>query len=167
MKKTTILFPLLLLALPVLTTAQTEPAPEAVVRRLYDLVTFPKGAAPDWDELRSLFLKEAVVALRSSHTKISVFSVDAFVQDFVSFIERAKVMETGFEEKIVDLKMVELGDIAQCFVIYEARIPGSDRAPQQGVDSFQLIRQNGVWRIVSIINEIPGTGREIPAAMRN
>jgi hypothetical protein len=60
---------------------------EAVVRELYDLVTFPAGATPDWDRGRSLFLPEGVVVLRTTRTATTVFSVEGWVQDFVDFIE--------------------------------------------------------------------------------
>ena len=142
-------------------------SPEAAIRSLYDLVTFPAGTSPDWEAVRNLFIPEAVIVLRSSRTAQSVFSVDGFVQDFVNFIERAEVIKTGFEEKIVSVRLTEFGDIAHAFVIYEARIPGKMPRPQTGVDSFQLIRQDGVWKIASIINELPGPDRPVPEAIRN
>ena len=87
--------------------AQDEPpgsgteSAEAVVRELYDLVTFPAGTTPDWDRGRSLFLPEGVVVLRTTRTTTTVFSVEGWVQDFVDFIERANVTATGFAERIV------------------------------------------------------------------
>ena len=38
-------------------------SPGRVVAELYDLVTFGAGTTPDWDEVRSLFIEEAVVVL--------------------------------------------------------------------------------------------------------
>ena len=55
---------------------------EGVVRELYDLVTFEAGTTPDWDRVRSTFLDEAVVVLRTSREATTVFTVDGFVQDF-------------------------------------------------------------------------------------
>jgi hypothetical protein len=45
-------------------------------------------------------------------------------------------------------------DIAHVLVLYEAIAPAMSRPPQQGVDSFQLIRKDGRWWIVSITNDI-------------
>ena len=42
---------------------------EGVVEELYELVTFQAGTTPDWDVVRSLFLPEAVVVLRTSRTE--------------------------------------------------------------------------------------------------
>ena len=96
---------------------------ESVVEELYKLVTFDAGTTPDWDQVRSLFLDQAVIAVRTSMTETGVFSVDGFVEDFVQFIERANVGETGFIERIVRTKPLVFGDIAHILVLYEAQIP--------------------------------------------
>jgi hypothetical protein len=135
---------------------------EGVVTQLYELVTFEAGTTPDWDKVRSLFIDEAVIVLRTSRTATTVFSVDGFVNDFVTFIERAKVKETGFTEKILRTKPTIFGDMAHMWVLYEASVPGSSRPPQQGVDSFSLIKQDGRWWIAAITNEIPTPNRPVP-----
>jgi hypothetical protein len=61
---------------------------------------------------------------------------------------------------------MEFGDMAHVLVLYEASIPGSERPPRQGVDSFQLIKTADRWWIVSITNEIPTIDSPIPAALR-
>jgi hypothetical protein len=156
--------------LPVPGVAQEQPrvpdtAPtsaEDVVRRLYDLVTFDAGTTPDWDQVRSLFLDEAVIVLRTARDSTTVFSLEGFVADFVSFIERANVEQTGFAERIVALERLVLKDMAHVAVLYEASIPGRDRPPQQGVDLFLLTRQAGRWRIAAITNDIPDSQHPVP-----
>ena len=74
--------------------------------------------------------------------------------------------KTGFEEKIVKMKTMEFGDIAHVLVLYTAQIPGVMKAPQEGVDSFHLIRKDGRWWIVSILNEIPTKDRPKPEELR-
>lgn len=151
--------------------AQTESGaragtPEGVVGRLYELVTFEAGRTPDWGEVRSIFLDEALIVLRTSRDASTVFTVDGFVADFEAFIERANVEQTGFAETVVTMKSIVFGDIAHVLVLYEASIPGSGRDPQQGVDSFQLTRTGDGWRIVSVINEIPTDTRPVPPELR-
>lgn len=147
-------------------TAPAEESAEALVRGLYEAVTFEAGTTPDWDHVRMMFLDRATVVLRTSRTATTVFDVAGFVGDFVNFIERANVRETGFTERVVRTHVTEIGDIAHVLVLYEASIPGSGRPPQQGVDSFQLIRKDGRWLIVSVVNEIPGPNRPIPPELR-
>ncbi len=152
-------------------TAETENVPpgtaQSVVDELYRLVTFDPGKTPDWDQVRALFINEAVIVLRTGRTETKVFSVEGFIGDFVSFIELRNVEETGFIERIVRSKSLVFGDIAHILVLYEAEIPGSGREPQQGVDSFQLIRQDGRWRIASIVNEIPTAHCPVPAELQD
>ncbi len=137
-----------------------------LVAALYDEVTFPAGAAPDWDRVRSMFLDQAVIVLRTSREDTTVFSVDGFVEDFVAFIERANVQATGFTETILRTKPLVFGDIAHVLVLYEASLPGSPGPPQQGVDSFQLVRRGGRWWIASVVNEIPAPDRPLPAELQ-
>ena len=152
--------------------AEPDPPPEAfvtaegLVAALYEEVTFPAGGAPDWDRVRSMFLDRATVVLRTGREETTVFTVGGFVQDFVDFIERANVRETGFRETILETEPLIFGDIAHLLVLYEAHIPGSDRPPLQGVDSFQLIRKEGRWWIVSVINELPTAERPVPRVLQ-
>jgi hypothetical protein len=140
---------------------------EGVVAEIYDLVSFAAGERPDWDKVRALFIPEAVIVLRTSREATTVFSVDGFVDDFVSFIEQTPAGEQGFTERILNTKAMVFGEMAHVLVLYEAHITGSPRAPSQGVDSFSLIKQNGVWRIVAITNELPAEGRPIPLELRS
>jgi hypothetical protein len=90
----------------------------------------------------------------------AVLNVEGWIDDFVSFIEARDVMETGFSETIVKMKTTQMGDIAQALVLYESYLPGNPR--RQGVDSFQLIRKDGRWWIMSIANELPRWGHRVP-----
>jgi hypothetical protein len=148
-------------------SAEVVGTPEEVVTELYDLVTFQPSNTPDWKRVRSLFLKEAVIVLRTSRTESTVFSLDGFVNDFVQFIERANVVQTGFTEQIISIKPWTFKDMAHVLVLYEASIPGSGRAPQQGVDSLLLVRMDGAWKIAAITNDIPDADHPIPVELRN
>ncbi|MBE0594372.1 MAG: hypothetical protein IH616_18440 [Gemmatimonadales bacterium] len=148
-----------------------EPAafgtPEVLVTELYDLVTFPADTTPDWDRVRALFLDEAVIVLRTTRTATTVFTVEGFVADFVQFIERANVAQTGFSEKILRMKPWVFKDMAHALVLYEASIPGSGRPAQQGIDSFLLIRKDGRWWIAAITNDIPDPNNPVPPELAN
>ncbi len=117
--------------------------------------------------MKSMFIHDAVIVLRTSREASTIFNVEGFILDFITFIEKAKVRETGFEEKIIRVKPLVFGDIANILVLYEAHIPGSKRPPQAGVDNFSLIKKEGRWWIASIIKEIPTTGCPLPAELVN
>jgi len=161
-------------------TGQETSSPPArpvgeVVAGLYDLVSSTPGQLPDWDKVRALFLKEAVIVLRTSRTALTAFTLDGFVKDFVDFYERpfkrgeASVVpkDSGFTEKVVRMKTWEFGDMAHALVLYEARITGFAMPPQQGVDSWLLVRRDGRWLIAAATNEIVTEARPVPAELRD
>jgi hypothetical protein len=72
------------------------------------------------------------------------------------------VQKNGFTEKVIRMKPMVFGNIAQILVLYEAHVPGTPRPPQQGVDSWELVKQGTKWSIVSVTNEIPAKDRPLP-----
>jgi hypothetical protein len=140
---------------------------EGVVTEIYDMVSFEAGNVPDWDAVRSMFIPEAVVVLRTSREATTVFSVEGFVDDFVNFVENSPAGDRGFTEEILAMHSMVFGDMANVLVLYEAQITGSSRPPTQGVDNFSLIKKDGRWWIVAITNELPTPDRPIPEMLRN
>ncbi len=144
-------------------TPEEEPqTAQEVVEELYRLVTFAAGTTPDWSRVRSLFAEEAVVVLRTGRGAMTIFTLDGFVEDFVQFIEGRDVEKTGFTESIVKIKATAYGDIAHVLVLFTSHIPGTERDPSPGIDSFQLIREAGYWKIISITNDRPTPDNPIP-----
>lgn len=133
-----------------------------VVEDLYTFVSVKKGEAHNWDKVRNLFIPEANILLRTTRTSSTLFDLDGFIADFVKFVSDYKIINTGFTERIVSKEIFEYGDIAHILVLYEVNIPVEGFKPQLGIDSIQLIRKDGEWKIFSIVNEVPAPGQEIP-----
>jgi len=154
-----------------LPVSSQAPAPAAtgaedVVKALYRRVSFEAGKNVDWDEVKAMFIPEAVIVLRTSRTAMTVFDRDGFVRDFVRFITESKLEDRAFEETILAIKTQETGEVARSTVHYAARIPSAGRPPQQGIDVFLLMKKDGAWRIVSIVNEIVRPGVPVPDELR-
>ncbi len=137
--------------------------PEALVRSIYRLVSFGPGERTDWAPVRNLFLPQAVVVLRTSRTATSVFSVEGFIGDFVRFDSLPAVAQHGFRESVVRLRATVYRDIAHVLVLYQAEILGGARAPQRGIDSWELVRREGRWWIAAITNEVVAPDAPVPA----
>ncbi|MBZ5497039.1 MAG: methyltransferase domain-containing protein [Acidobacteriia bacterium] len=146
--------------------ATTLNTAEGVVAQLYRLVSFRAGKEVDWELVKDLFIPEAVIVLRASRTATSVFNRAGFVADFAAFIKSAKLEEQAFEERILASRTQVMGDVARSLVLYAADIPADSRPPQQGLDSFLLMKKDGQWRIVSIVNELVGPGVPVPEELR-
>ena len=139
----------------------------SIVEDLYNFVSVKKGEVHDWDRVRSLFIPEATILLRTSRTETSLFDLDGFIADFVKFVNDYKIINTGFTERIVSKDVFEYGDIAHILVLYEVNIPVEGFKPQMGIDSIQLIRKDGEWKIFSIVNEVPMPGQSIPDRLKD
>ena len=59
-----------------------------------------------------------------------------------------------------------VGETATCMVLYEASIPNMPNPPQQGIDSFHLLLQEGQWKITSVVNELVMEGVVIPPELK-
>jgi hypothetical protein len=136
---------------------------ESVVRALYDIVTFPAGTTPDWDAARATFIPQGIVVMRTGPDSTAILSVEGWIADFISFIEGRNVKETGFNETVLDVNTTRMGAIASVRVLYESELP--PYPARQGVDFFHVIERDGRWWIVSILNELPRWGNEVPAEL--
>ncbi len=142
--------------------------PEQVVAALYRQVSVEAGGVPDWNDVRALFIDEAIVVALEGPVRDTtlVMPLDDFIDFLVRFIESDLVQEHGFDERIIRMKPVIFGEMAHILVLYETRFPGSTNPPGQGIDSVQLVRRGGCWQIVSITNELPGPETPLPDVLR-
>ena len=135
---------------------------EQIVVDVYELVSWTDGNTPDWDVVRQVFIPEAVVVLRYPPV-LKVMSVDGFLLDWLRFqnqLEGAGL--TGFQETVLSIRTTEFGDVAHVHVVYESSIPGTGRPAQPGVDLWSLIRVDGEWKVVSVVNELPRDDLGVP-----
>ncbi len=117
---------------------------------------------PDWNYVKSHFHADTVVVLRASRTESKKFDLKGFIKDFDDFYKKIDTKSNSFKEKVVSIKTFEFGNIAHCYVIYEASVSSSKRPPQRGLDSWHLFKKNNRWYIVSVVNEIELAAEPIP-----
>mgnify|MGYP001826535442 FL=1 len=162
------LFTGLLISTAALAQNQSASAEEAsdMIRQIYSEVSSDGSTLPDWDRIRSFFVDEAIVVLRSSREGNTQFTLEEFIQDFKDFYQRPDLKNSGFREEVLQLKANVYYDIAFIAVIYEARVLNSDRPPQKGIDFWLLAKWKGAWKIVSVVNEIIRPGEALPAPFR-
>lgn len=142
--------------------------PESCITALYDYVSVDAGESYDWSKVESCFIETPVIVLRTSRDSSTIMTLEDFINDFKTFVERANISASGFKETIINMKAFEIGNVASFHVIYEAMIPGSDREPLRGVDMIHLVKTVQGWKISSIVNDIlypkdtPVEMKEIP-----
>ena len=136
--------------------------PEELIQDIYVAVSAKNGESVNWQKVRSVFNDEAVVILRTSRDKSTQFTADGFIQDFKDFYQYPEVKTNGFVEKIIRMKSMVYKNIAFIATLYSAEIIGSQRPPTRGVDLWLLAKEDGLWKITSIVNEVIPAGEELP-----
>ena len=155
------------LILPLIAFGQSEANIEedeavAMIKQIYMAVSSEARSEVNWDSVRSFFVEEAVIVLRTSRDSTKQFTLNGFIQDFKDFYDNPGVRESGFKEEVLKVRSHVYHDVAFIGTVYAASIPGSGRPPQRGVDFWLLGRKNGSWKVVAVTNEIIPPGDELP-----
>ena len=165
-----ILLPILGCRTPGSDTDQTGPVPEAaktvdgLIHALYASVSFDRGG-PDWTLFRALVLPGSVyIATERGKSPMKVMDLEAFVQDFRDFIADQDVASRGFHENLTRIDSTEFGNIAHAFTVFEPTIGDAPRS-RRGVDSIQLVKQDGRWWVASITTQFEHEGLKAPKSL--
>ena len=91
-----------------------------------------------------------------------VFDLEGYIRNFEAMIADGRL--PSFHEKESAARIEQYGDIAHSFSTYEARsAPDSLDVLFRGINSIQLLRTDGKWRIVSLIWHREGPATPIPS----
>jgi hypothetical protein len=122
---------------------------EATLDALYASISFAKGAKPRLDLLRALFLPQGLLINNNTPETPAVMGVE----DFCGVVETALASGnlTEFHEKEIARTIEVFGNIAHVFSTYEARFDAASKEPfSVGINTIQLIRTGGRWRVCSM-----------------
>ncbi len=118
---------------------------DAIMAAVYDVISGPAGQRRDWDRMRSLFTVDARLMPKGSRG-LRIGSVEDYITVNGGSLER-----DGFFEREVARRVEQYGDIAHVFSTYEARRTADGPVFMRGINSFQLVRHDGRWWVVSIM----------------
>ena len=145
--------------------ADTE-SPERVMRALYDVISGPaeRTHPRDWARFAALCTPDARFRMvRSAGEGEEEVTGDWDVASFRAEAQQAWA-ESGFWERETWSRTDRFGNVAQVFSTFESRVVTEDSAPAaRGINSFQLVRQQGRWRVFSTIWDIERSDQPIPA----
>ncbi len=129
--------------------------PASTVEKLYATISFVGGSECDWEGMADVFMPGAVLVLPTANEAVrQTQDVETFQTSFKGFIANSPAKERGFHEKIVHKTIVEYGAVAHAYVVYESRFEAdSEKVLARGVDSIQLCKNKGLWRIASVASE--------------
>lgn len=133
--------------------------PTAIVDACYNLISFEAGSEPQWERFRTLFLPEAVLALRvfPDDEAVTVMDLDAYMVKQM----REGMKEEGYSETVVRRAEMTYRDIAECRILFQMQF--GDAEPYTAIDIFQIVRRSGRWWIASIVSDVLKPGEPVPA----
>jgi len=73
------------------------------------------------------------------------------------------VRSTGLHERILNARVDVFGGVAHAFVAFEGFVPGTGEFRSRGLDSIQLLRDRGRWRVVSFTTQYASDASPLPA----
>jgi hypothetical protein len=121
---------------------------DEVMRLFYEVISFEEGQTPDWQRMAGLF---------SSHARITRITPEAIDHlDLAGFRAMAEEMIevgafTSFYEREVARRVDRFGEVMHVASAYETKIsPLALDHIERGINSLQLIRESGRWKIVSL-----------------
>lgn len=121
---------------------------DALLQAFYEVISFPEGGAPDWDCMADLFSKHARIT-RVTPEAIDYMDLPAFKAMGEELLEVGAF--TSFFERELARRVDRFGDVIHVASAYETRIsPAAVDYLERGVNSLQLIREEGSWKIVSL-----------------
>jgi hypothetical protein len=121
---------------------------DTLMHAFYEVISFEEGSAPDWEAMAPLFSKHARI------TRVTPEGTDYMnLSDFRNMAE--ELIEAGaftsFFEREVRRRTDRFGGVIHVASAYETRIsPTAIDYVECGVNSLQLIREEGRWKIVSL-----------------
>ena len=128
--------------------------PHGVVQQLYALISGAAGEPRQWDNVRSLFFPDGLLrselTLPDGSRQSGTWTVDEFCEAAAD-----EYAQTGFWEREIDARVERFENIAHVWTTYESRVESPDSEPvMRGINSVQLLRRDGAWRITSLVFQI-------------
>lgn len=121
---------------------------DALIRALYEVISFGAGGEPDWERMRTLF---------SAHARITRITPDGTdYLDLPGFQELVReAVDIGVYTRFFETEVLRderrFGGLAHVLSAYETKQSPAAREPlARGVNSLQLIKENGAWKVLSL-----------------
>jgi hypothetical protein len=133
---------------------------DAIIKTVYESITFREGEEPDLDRFRSLFIANASF-IRITPDGVNKMDLGAFISSFSNRIDTGAMK--SFSESEISRKTHSFGSIAQVWSTYKKGINTEDPVSfGRGINSIQLFNDGKRWWITSIIWQDETNDNPIP-----
>lgn len=129
------------------------------IDNLLKYLSFRDTTSTQLDSINSIFTTDAKLVANFNQTPRS-FTVPEFVENIRNSIKSG---QTSSEEKDLARKIDVFGNVAHVFSTYEFTMVGKQgKVARRGINSIQLLKQDGRWLIYSLIWDRERDGLRIP-----
>lgn len=133
---------------------------DAIIKTVYESITFREGEEPDLDRFRSLFITNALFT-RITPDGVNKMDLDGFISSFSNRINTGAMK--SFSETEISRKTHSYGSIAQVWSTYKKGINTEDPVSSgRGINSIQLFNDGKRWWITSILWQDETSDNPIP-----
>lgn len=133
---------------------------DEVIVTLYEIISGPAGPR-DWDKMRELCVPGAdFCSFAPKEDGSKVFrkgDVESYIKNSGSFF-----MNSAFYETEIGRRMDRFGNVAQVFSAYQFTLEKGGEVKARGINSIQLIKDQGRWYIANVIWDSETESEKIP-----
>ena len=134
-----------------------------MIEELYQAFSFDAGAEPDWDRLRALAVDGArfVSPIRTGEAAHAT-GIEPFLESFGKWVRESDEARAGLHERILQVGLDVFANIGHAFVTFESFVPPDGEANALGLDSIQLVRDVGQWKLASFTSQYASAETPMP-----
>ena len=136
---------------------------DAVVKTLYDVISGPAGER-DWERFRSLFTPNARMAALSPTQSGQLVYLSMTPEEYMEN-NGPFFAKNGFWEEELGRQETKFGELASVMSAYQFKLQADGEAAQRGVNSIQLVYDQGRWWIANLIWNTERDDNKIPAGL--
>lgn len=141
-------------------TSDTETI-ESTMSAILEVISGPAGREMDWARWRNLFRGDVPFFIRAKGRDGEMRVVETSSEGYVENIGPS-LAERHFYETYANLRIDQYGDIAHVLMVYESKETPDAEPFDRGINSFQLMYDEGRWWIVGLMWQAESTGVPIP-----
>jgi len=135
---------------------------DSVIRAMYEVVCYEKGGHPDWKRNDELFSPGARMVRINDGGVFEFQNQQEYRADFEKMIASGTL--PSFWEGEIWRETNLYGDMAHVLSGYETRKSRDGEFMNRGVNSIQLFRRDGHWKISAMIWRREGRDVKIPTS---
>jgi len=131
---------------------------DQAIRGVYDVISGPPGQKRDFEKMRTLFAPNAT--LKAIGPKgIHGGSLEDYIRRNAEALEK-----DGFTERELGRRVEVWGGLATAWSAYDGRTANGS-FHERGINSIQLVKVDGQWRVASILWQEETPQNPLPAAL--